>query len=105
MSEPIPVKEALRLIEMALMDAAERYGRQSGCEGKHRGSCGEGLHHHHDQDCWPDELARATMRPMLEYFKFGPWPRVEVHPTDSMYPPLAALKAHYDRVRPDWRTK
>lgn len=96
MNEPISVQDALKLIELALADC-----------NKATPEWGEGwLERRLNR---PDAaflvLARATMRPMLEYFKFGPWPRVEVHPTDSMHSFLAALRDHYSTVRPGWRER
>lgn len=64
MTDPIPVKLALRLCEMAIEDAS------APCTGLHHGHCGEGLHHHHDGYCeFGSPLSRAIMRPMVDYIK------------------------------------
>ncbi len=109
MNAPIPVSEALRLLSMALEDCDKADAKQAGCAGRHRGPCGEGLHHHHDENCFPDLLARATMRPLLELLRqrigYGFGVREEIYQSDGVYPPLAALRDHYDQTRPDWRTK
>lgn len=133
MNEPIKVADALRLIELALADCdkasngpwgADEIGHGEGCPrvtafggemslADIRGWGYLSSRRGNEQIAMDEQagnmrfmpLARATMRPMLKYFLFGPWPRIEVHQTDSMYPPLAALRDHYDAVRPDWRTE
>lgn len=97
MNAPIPVADALRLIEMALdqefWTSAEPW-QLSWAMSKMA-----------EQDAHFVVLARATMRPMLEHAKehIGPWKDGIVHPRDSDYPPIAALMAHYDATRPGWR--
>lgn len=84
-TESIPVLEAVRLCEMALTQT-EGFDAQTGC-------------------CANCDLSRAVMRPLIEHLK----ERISVYVSGSFmpgalfYPPLAALRDHYDRVRPDWR--
>ena len=136
MNAPIPVKDALKLLSMAIEDCdkatpgpwlpdeigfdegvpnitdheggklfdvrgwgmlASRFGRESE----------EALAIHRANMRFP-VLARATMRPMLEVVKqaIAPLnPTWVVGETGDAYPPLAALMAHYDATRPDWRTR
>lgn len=101
-TEPIPIQDALMLCDMAIEDCDNAtQGPWEHSEERVYGVC--------DFDYSDDGafivLSRAVMRPMLEFFKFGPWPRTEVHPTDSMYEFLAALRDYYDATRPDWRSK
>lgn len=104
MNAPIPVSEALKLLSMALEDCDKASER-------------EWPAYEPEDDDGPEVavfvrfsfLARATMRPMLEYFKRqADWVAIssgEFAPDDWAYPPLAALMAHYDATRPDWRTR
>lgn len=133
MNEPIPVQDALKLIELALEDCDKttpgRYvfretdGSMEGHEGEERrvtvhtdedepwsvfeaclGIEGQPEHANAAFAC----LARATMRPMLEVLKgaFAPLnPTWVVGSTGDAYPPLAALRDHYSAVRPDWRER
>ena len=85
-TEPIPVAQALRLCEMALTQT-EGFDAQTGC-------------------CANCDLSRAVMRPLIELVKNAVVHAVyndEVKQGDWIYPPLAALRDHYDKARPDWR--
>lgn len=102
MNAPIPVSDALKLLSMALEDCDKALER-------------EWPAYEPEDDDGPEVavfvrfsfLARATMRPMLEYLKCG----VSVYASGvfcvdhAIYPPLAALRVHYDQTRPDWRTR
>ena len=47
------LKDALEevLTSKAIPEWMEVAPGQWGCKGEHRGPCGEGLHHHHDEKC------------------------------------------------------
>ena len=47
----LDIKSIRERNERRKKDPAINY--QYGCSGRHRGSCGEGLHHHHDERCDP----------------------------------------------------
>ena len=87
MHEPIEVRDALKLLSMARAQT-EGYADDLGC-------------------CGGCVLARAAMRPMLELLRqrigYGFGVREEIYQSDGVYPPLAALRDHYDAVRPGWR--
>jgi len=134
MNAPIPVSDALKLLSMAIEDCDKatpgRYvfretdGSMEGHEGEERrvtvhtdedepwsvfeaclGIEGQPEHANAAFAC----LARATMRPLLERLRED----VESHAEHSdwlfserpAYPPLAALRDHYNAVRPGWRTE
>lgn len=104
MNAPIPVSEALRLLSMAIEDCDKATER-------------EWPVYEPEDDDDPDIavfvrfsfLARATMRPMLsairELVSLDDGFRRPICVTDHIYPPLAALRDHYDSVRPGWRTE
>lgn len=61
-------------------------------------------------------LSRAVMRPLIEYLhdkiKSSYSEGIRFTPTGSihgeimaLYLPLAALRDHYDKIRPDWRSR
>ncbi len=128
MSEPIPVKDALKLIEMALEEESkatkEPWVQDDDCfvfakSVPHR------IHEFGFNPrivCETDQqrdqagadmdfivLARATMRPMLEcideQIRVSYRTDEELPEGHYFYPSIAALRDHYDRVRPNWRTK
>lgn len=100
MNEPIPVQDALKLIELALADCDKAQVRTASPDWFDGGGSAE--------EPAFTVLARATMRPMLEVLKgaIAPLnPTWVVGSTGDAYPPLAALRDHYSAVRPDWRER
>ena len=102
MTEPIPVKDALKLIEMALADCDKAQVRTAPPDWFDGGAAAE--------EPALTVLARATMRPLLALVKlelvneYGA--DESVQPLEALlYPPLAALRDHYDAVRPGWRER
>jgi len=100
MNAPIPVSEALKLLSMAIEDCDKATP----------------VHPHAPASTSPDQafndLARATMRPMIEFLQGeilahekGYYAIAGVRPDQYSYPPLAALRDHYTQTRPDWRTR
>lgn len=99
-TEPIPIQDALRLCDMAIED----------CD-KTTPEWGEGWLERRLNK--PDVsfliLSRAVMRPLIEMLKrriefmHGHILTESVATADTAYPPLAALRDHYDKTRPGWR--
>ncbi len=119
MNAPIPVSEALRLLSMAIDDCDKatpgiwRLGEEPDCVDADADFPVACTYQPHmtlaKSNAVAIVLARATMRPMLsairELVSLDDGFRRPICVTDHIYPPLAALRVHYDRIRPDWRTK
>ena len=140
MNAPTPVKDALTLLSMALEDcdkategpwrvnklnssrsmgawlAIDAAGyRVAQSRVQIRNYVGAGSAEWEAVDGAPSDaafacLARAAMRPLLEYVQL--WVRMytgegvaAITPEGWAYPPLAALRDHYEATRPDWRTR
>lgn len=129
MNAPIPVSEALKLLSMAIEDCDKAtpgpWEQDDDCR-VFAESVPDRIHEFGFNPrivCETDQqreqagadmdlivLARATMRPMLEYVQL--WVRMytgegvaAITPEGWAYPPLAALRDHYDAVRPGWRER
>jgi len=117
MNAPIPISEALKLLSMAIEDCDKatpgiwRLGEEPDCVDADADFPVACTYQPHmtlaKSNAVAIVLARATMRPLLERLRED----VESHAEHSdwlfserpAYPPLAALRDHYDAVRPGWR--
>lgn len=119
-STPIPVQEALRLIELALEDCDKatpgrwRLGEEPDSVDADADFPVACTYQPHmtlaKSNAVAIVLARATMRPMLVEVHESVSRRVEygqaeINPGNMTYLPLVALMAHYDATRPDWRKR
>ena len=117
MNAPIPVKDALKLLSMALEDCDKatpgiwRLGEEPDCVDADADFPVACTYQPHmtlaKSNAVAIVLARAAMRPLLEYLRFqiGESEYDLVVPRESAYQPLAALRDHYNAVRPGWRTE
>lgn len=124
-NQPIPVKDALKLIEMALEEESKAtpgpweirhefnvFGSRlvANCGGCFNNTKSNEVHAENVANAIALVLARATMRPMLEFARAEIdgmfYPHQQVSASHGwIYPALAALRDHYDRVRPGWRDR
>lgn len=113
-TEPIAVKDALKLVEMAIEDCdkatpGEWPSRpimrvQAGTIAEFPPPSKTGLFALMDNVNFV-VLSRAVMRPLIVNLKeqISIYVSGAFEPGSRYFEPLAALRDHYDRVRPDWR--
>ncbi len=109
MANPIPITEARKLLAMAKEDVEKAMPGE--WDSNRIGRVWSRCVLDHEEDAAFIIFARAVMGPMVEYIAGELEAHLKgfyadgVRPDMHVYPVLAALMAHYDSVKPNWRSE